>query len=397
MSTVNTYQRIYDAAKKFLVPLDNKQAYMTVVKEALRLVNGMDGSIFIFENGKPKRAYTTNKKLNKVIPRSDGITYEVYTTQLPRLRHREGLVDANSDFRTLPYQSDICVPLNYGHITIGVLSILSHHTKKFSDEDLGILTLFAPLATLALYNAQLHHEAQRSINTRDLFISMAAHELKNPLTLIKLNAQLLDRNKEIRKMSEYKRIKSILKGVERLDSLTTELLQVDRTRTGKLMYEMNKINIVEVVKQAVDDSKQRFNKCKFTFNNMSGKKIIKVNGDEDKLLQVFINLINNAVKFSPQKSEVQVVISLNDKEVQIDVIDKGVGISADVLPQLFTKFFRGSSKKEGMGLGLYLVKQIINKHQGDVTIESQVNKGTKVSVVLPLYKENEHGNRATGK
>ena len=393
MNDKNIYQEIYNAAKKFLVPLDTHEAYMTVVKEAMALVNAVDGSIFMFEDGIAKRAYTTNKKLRKIVPRKGGITYEVYNTQLPRLRHREGLIDANPDFRILPYQSDISIPLNYGHITMGVLSVLSHRNKKFTDDDLGILTLFGPLATLALYNAQLHHKAQKAIETRDLFISMAAHELKNPLTLIKLNAQLLERSTNLKQLSEYKRVETILKGTERLNSLTDELLQVDRMRTGKLQYAMADVNIIDTVKQTVRDSRQRYTSHKFSLKNSTSKQKILVYADQDKLVQVFHNILNNAAKFSPEGSHIRTMLTADAEQVQVQIKDEGPGISAEVLPNLFTKFYRGNSNKEGMGLGLYLVKQIVTKHNGNIEVNSKLNSGTAVTISLPIYSHKKNNDK----
>lgn len=383
MNDFDVYKKIYDSAIKFLVPLSTPEVYRVIVNEAIHLTNAREGSIFLFKDGKPERVFTTNKKLKKIIPRKEGVTYKVYETHLPNMRHKNDLLKVNRRFGEIPIESDLSIPLNYGHITLGVLSVLSKQDKKFTVEDLDTLNLFGPLATLAIRKTQLHDEAKKSIDIRDWFISLAAHELKNPLTSAMLTVELLKRSKNLKSLPEYKKIEKLDETLERLLSLTDELLQVDRIRSGKLEYNMSEISLPDTVTSCIVDGRERYPNHKIKLDIID--KNIIVRGDSDKLTQAFTNVINNSVKFSEPGTTITVKVQQKNDKAIVSVKDQGEGIKEEDLTNVFKQFYRGGSNKEGMGVGLFLVKQIINRHGGSINIKSKVNAGTTVIIALPIY------------
>lgn len=383
MNGGNIYKKIYDSAIKFLVPLSTPEVYRVIVNEAINLTNAREGSIFLFKDGKPERVFTTNKKLKKIIPRREGVTYQVYETHLPNMRHKNDLLKVDRRFSEIPIESDLSIPLNYGHITLGVLSVLSKQDKKFTTEDLDTLNLFGPLATLAIRKTQLHDEAKKSIDIRDWFISLAAHELKNPLTSAILTVELLKRSKNLKDLPEYEKIAKLGETLDRLSSLTDELLQVDRIRTGKLEYNMSEISLPHTVTNCIVDSRERYPNHKIKLDIVD--KNIIVFGDSDKLTQAFTNVLNNSVKFSQPGTTITVKVQQKMDKAVVSIKDEGEGIREEDLNKVFRQFYRGGSNKEGMGVGLFLVKQIINRHGGSISIKSKVNAGTTVIMNLPLY------------
>lgn len=379
----NLFERIYSSALKFLVPLDVQETYMIVSKEAINLVGGGYASIFLYEGDKLRRIYTTHPELATIEPRKRGLTYEVYNTGVARLRHNDDLVKANSKFKELPFDSNISLPLTYGHITLGVLSILSQKGKKFTKDDLDILTLYAPLATLVVRKAYLSEELNRALEVRDLFMSLAAHELKTPLTIISAyNDSLL---KTISDTKQKKYALKIKNASERMKNLINEFLQVDLNNQGKLHYKFRMIEVGSLIKKAVDNFIKINTNYKFIFKPPTKRVFVKI--DPEKIIEVIYNFLNNAVKFSPEGSEIIINLEFVKGELLLSVTDKGEGIAKENLKNIFGKFEKGNSKKSGMGLGLYLSKEIIEDHKGTIDIDSEVGKGTTISFILPIIKK----------
>lgn len=387
MNSSEIYKAIYEASIKFMVPLDVQETYMAISKEAIDLVDGSYASIFLFQNGKLKKVYTSFDKLKGIIPRKEGSTYEAFQTGVAQLRHKKELLDANSKFKELPVESNISLPLVYGHITIGVLSVLSKKHKKFNRDDLYKLMLFAPLATMVIRKNQFIEEAENAVASRDLFISMAEHELKNPLTLLSLNTQLLLKSNKLRDLPEYDRIVSLQETSQRLIGLVEELLASGGSKEGKLIFNFGKHNIVKILKQTTEELSFQHPYRKLLFVNSSNKKFVYANVDEDKIKQVVINLINNALKFSKEDKPVSINLHLEKGHVLVDVADQGIGISDLDVPKVFKQYYKGNTKEKGLGIGLYLVKEVITEHGGKVTIRSKLGKGTTVSFSLPMIKE----------
>lgn len=392
------YKDIYEAAVKFMVPQDIEETYMSIAKEAMNLVDGAYASIFLFQDGNLKKVYASDEKLKSITPRKEGSTYETFHSGLAQLRHKSELLDANNKFKEFPVESNISLPLIYGHITIGVLSVLSKKSNQFTRDDLSRLILFAPLATMAIRKNQYIEEAERAISSRDLFISLAEHELKNPLTLLALNVELLMKSKSLIKPKEFKRIQTIETTTNRLINLVDELLISGGKKEGKLKYSFNSCDLVQLAKQTVDELSLQHKYREIKFKNSSLQKMIQVSVDKDKIKQVIINLVNNALKFSRQSMPVTISLEIKGDLAFVKVSDKGIGISVNDLPKVFKRYYSGNSNERGLGIGLYLVKKIITKHKGEVNIESTLGEGTTVSFTLPIIDERKtRSSRDTGK
>ena len=382
----NIWQEVYKSTLKFLVPLEVKQTYMVVAKETLRLVRGGYVSIFLFQGGKLKRVYTTDNELRKIIPRQQGITYEVFRTRVPNLRHKDGLISANNKFSNLSVQSNITIPLNFGHLTLGVLSVISKKGTILTEDDLRALSLFGPSATLAIRKTQLLEEAEQAVEARNLLISLADHEVKNYLTATILNLEGLKKSSALQKMDEYKYVRRMDRSVNLLKSIIDEFLRSDRIKFANLRYNFANENIVSLCERVRKDFSLEHKTHKFSFINFSNRNEILVKCDREKIIQVLVNLLNNSVKFSRHNSKIEISLQLDQKVVIIKVSDKGVGISRKDLTKVFKKYYRGRTQEKGMGLGLYLVKEIVKKHSGSLRLESKVDKGTSVIFSLPILE-----------
>ncbi len=387
-------QKIYNSALRFLTPLSLQDTYRIIIEEAKKLVDAKYASIFVMENDNFIRIATTDPILKKIIPRKRGITYKVYKKGKPYLSSNTRLSYIHPEFKKLGIGSEVSISLSYNDITLGVLSVISDKEKYFNESEIDTLKLFQPLATLALRKSLLFAQVEEALRVRDLFISTAAHEIRTPLTSVYIYSQLLEKQISEGKTLNNDYISKILAGEVRLTKLIDELLEVSRINTGKLNYSMSSFDFTKVISRAISDISHIYPSYKIYYKSNIRDKEAGIKGDFDKLIQVVSNLLHNAVKYSP--AEKPIILTLNEKGkwYELEVKDKGVGISKEDLPVLFNKYYKGKgAKTEGMGIGLYLVKHIIDNHKGTIEIKSKLNKGTKVIIKLP--KLGKYGGKRT--
>lgn len=233
---------------------------------------------------------------------------------------------------------------------------------------------------------------ERSIDRmRTDFISLASHQLRTPLTGIKWFVELIiDQVDKLKKDDLVNYVKRIKESNERLINLVNDLLQVSRIESGKLKILMVKdIGIRAILEKAIDDQMGLIEEQKIKIYGVDKiPKDICMEGDETQLIQIFGNIINNSIKYSPSGSRIDIKIAKRlKKKIVFVVIDHGVGIPENQKKKLFQRFFRGDNVSKdvpGSGLGLYVVKSMLENHGGKIWIKSVEGKGTKVFVELPI-------------
>ncbi|MBI4100407.1 HAMP domain-containing histidine kinase [Candidatus Microgenomates bacterium] len=381
------FEKIYSATLSFLYPLSLKETYKEVIHQAMKISGAKYGSIFIPEGDGFKRIYTSSPILYKIIPRKNGSTAKVFRGGNFSIINLRSLEQFHPQLRALGVGNDLSIALVYNELKIGVLSLMSFKDKIFGKEELELIKLFQPLATLAIHKAILTEELKKSIENQDFFISLAAHELKTPLTSIILYSQLIEDSTLKGKLPKLEYIKTLLGEEKRLTKLIGELLQVHQIRTGKLRFDFSKCDLKEVIKSSLVSNQKTFTNHVVKFYDRLDKKNAWVLGDSDKLTQVIVNLINNSVKFSPHGTKIISTLKFHDGYFIFSVKDQGQGIPSEDLPNIFDKFYQGAHgrQKTGMGLGLYLSKYIIHEHKGKIEIQSEFGKGTTATIKLPQY------------
>lgn len=223
---------------------------------------------------------------------------------------------------------------------------------------------------------------------KDDFVNMASHELKTPITSMKLYIDLLMRL--IKQHNDDKSVKmlvSIKEQTERLQKLVSDLLDVSRLQTGKLTYSKERFNITELVHETAEGLEGTTKQQKIT---IIGKAQVYVYGDKFRIYQVITNLITNAVKYSPEKADIIINIKKDEEKVIISVQDYGLGVSKSEQKRIFERLYQVDDDKEktfpGFGMGLYISKEIIKRHKGNIWVESEKGKGSIFSFTLPLFK-----------
>lgn len=379
-------EKIYKCGLKLLSSTSPEKTYKLVVREGMKLVGADYGSILLDEKGVLKRVYASDSMLYQIKPRPKGFMFNVFQFNQPKILSSRGIIKIHPEIQALNIQSDLMVPISNKGKTIGVLTLMSKKDKFFTKRDMQTLKLFGQMATLAIMNVQLYNETKTALESRDLFISMASHELRTPLTTISGYAQLLNtRSADLRK-AESRWVKELLTEVNKLALLMDELLEVNNIKTGELQYNFELNSLREVIGKVTANFNFMHPNHRIIFDdNLSGKDLVI--GDFNKLIQVFSNLLDNAAKFSFKKKEISIILKHKSPYLVVSIQDWGIGIPKKDLTYMFDKFKRGTNHlKEGMGLGLFLVKNIINQHHGKVTINSAVAEGTTVEVKLPKVK-----------
>lgn len=378
-------ERIYASALKFLVPLNLDETYKVIVEEAIKLTDGQYGTIYLASGDELNRVFSTMPGPHITL-RKRGYRYKAFKEQKSILVHRKDLKKLkiiHPELQQLEAQSVLIVPLVNEGKSAGLLTIDSYKDKRFNDEDLHALKLFGSLASMAIRKAQLYGELKESLDTRDLFISLASHELRTPLTTINGYVQLLLVKVRERKPIDNKWILELAFESERMKNLLDEFLEINRIKIGKMQFNFGEISLSEILNHAISTFKFNFPKRKLIIKNSLPKKDFII-GDADKLHQVFMNILENGVKYSRPNTLIIVSTAKQRDFFRVVFSDQGWGIEEKDLPQVFKGFFKGkNSKHEGMGLGLYLARNIINAHKGEIGIKSKVDRGTSVVIKLP--------------
>lgn len=289
--------------------------------------------------------------------------------------------------------SVLMVPLCHEGRVIGVLSIVSAGGRRqFGDSSLRFGRALGDLAAVASHRAdalererKARAEAEHAVQTRDAVVSIVSHDLRNPLMAILGSAELL---LELIKDDETGVIRSQLAtlkhAADTMSRLVRDLLDVTRLESGPLPLARQRIDIVGVCNEVVGMFQAVVRARKLVVTCHAPKDVPPLLGDHDRLAQALSNLVGNAVKFTPDGGEVRVVVEAQPAVVRVCVYDTGPGIAADQIPRLFDRFWQASrTDARGLGLGLFIVKAIVEAHGGTVAVESAEKKGSVFCVTLP--------------
>jgi PAS domain S-box-containing protein len=332
----------------------------------------------------------------------EGIIGQVLSTGYPSLTQNLGSAEAaapglEGGYHAAPMKlaSLLILPLRTRREMLGALVIAANDPDRaMNDEKLPLAEILAERAALAIENAKLYTEqvdARRKVEDlsrlKDEFLSIASHELRTPVTSIKGYTQLaktLIRENDLRTSEEYLDI--ALDQIDRMSRLILELLDVSRIETGRLEIRREPIPWTTFVSDVVHRHHTAVSERRFQLSLPVGHK--RVLGDRDRLEQVLGNLMENAVKYSPDGSEILVSVEDRGDQLVTSVADKGIGIPTDELGQVFERFHRGrqvsSTNYGGLGLGLYITKQIVERHNGTIWVDSREGQGTTFSFSLPV-------------
>ena len=229
------------------------------------------------------------------------------------------------------------------------------------------------------------HDQKMMDEKKDEFIGIASHELKTPLTSVKAYTQLLHsllKNEKNEEALFY--IKKANLFIDKLNSLISELLDITKMQHGKLSLTISEFNFGELLKETVDF--MQASSPKHTIY-VKGNADVVIKADKERIQQVLVNFINNAIKYSPEADKVEITVSTDENNLTVGVRDFGIGIPAIDINKVFERFYRvqdNATKFQGLGIGLFISSEIIKRHHGEIRAESELNKGSVFYFSLPL-------------
>jgi PAS domain S-box-containing protein len=291
----------------------------------------------------------------------------------------------------LRMRSVIMVPLPGRLSTLGVLTLISSDPeRRYTAEDLSVAEELGRRAGLAVENARLYSQAEAAIQARDEFLSIASHELKTPITSLKLQTQWHKRRleKDDASLFEPKGVRKLIDVVdrqtERLAKLVDDMLDISRIAHGKLSLQRESVDLGLLVREVLDrlDEQLKAQGCRY---GLQADGAVVGLWDRYRLEQVVINLLTNAMKYGDRKP-VEISVRSHLEHAILTVKDLGMGIAPGNLERIFQRFERAISSENisGLGLGLYITRQIVEAHGGSIRVESVLGQGSTFTVELPL-------------
>jgi PAS domain S-box-containing protein len=299
--------------------------------------------------------------------------------------------DYRRAIRELGIESVISVPLVSRDRTLAALTLIygdSH--RRYTEEDVRLAEDLARRAATSLDNGFLYKEAQDAIRARDSFLSIASHELNTPLTSLSLNVQTLQRVLQHAGLDSLKqdtvnaRLQAVQRQIRRLGNLIHELLDVSRITAGKLRLEPEEVDLAGLARDLTLRFSEELSRSGGELRLEAPESVVGF-WDRLRVEQILQNLLTNAIKYG-RGLPIEVQVSADAQWARVVVRDQGIGISPEDQARLFQRFERLASERHfsGFGLGLWIVRQILDAMGGRIHLESEPGRGSVFTVELPL-------------
>lgn len=284
----------------------------------------------------------------------------------------------------------ISVPLVARSRMLGALSFCSVHPERiYTEEDVRLAEEVARRAALAIDNSQLYALAQRAIRARDEILGIVAHDLRNPLNTVEFAAEIMLRAVDGEQEKTRSLVQMILRAADRANRLIQDLLDVVRIEGGRLAVERAPCEPGKLLDEALQMMRSGAEKASIELTGVSQPGLPQVEADHDRILQVFSNLVGNAIKFTPAGGRVDLGVARSEDDICFSVADTGPGIAADYLPHLFDRFWQARpTDRRGAGLGLAIAKAIVEAHGGRIWAESTPGHGSTFFFTIPTLPSN---------
>ena len=295
--------------------------------------------------------------------------------------------------RGLDPRSLIAVPLvARGRLLGAVVLVSSRSSRRYGERDLRLAEQLARVAALAVDNAHLHGAAQQAIRGRDEVLGIVAHDLRSPLNTALLQCDLLELRGGDADRRDPRPVQAIRRSALTMSRLIQDILDVSRLEAGTLAIERAGVPVPQVIDEAIEARRTAAAHAGVGLRAEVAEGLPDVHADRGRLQQVLDNLIGNAIKFTGPGGGILVEARPGPGEVVFRVADTGCGIRPDHLSHLFDRFWQGEARdRRGAGLGLSIVRGIVEAHGGRVWVDSEVGRGTTFHFTVPTARPRPSG------
>lgn len=412
-------KRMSEASQKFLSDATGILAesidYVTTLKRVTGVaipgfgdhcvvqILGIDGKIqhVAFSSGLPDKVQVIQEAIDGFLSDLDSPTLiasvvktkrpQLVTTYTEEIYRPHGMDPRILDIaRRLEIKSMMICPLFSHEKVLGAISLVSSNAeRKYGPAEFTVFEELARRAAISIENARLYQDTQEAVQARDEFLSIASHELKTPLTSLKLQAQIRRRHLDKGNLEQFSpdKIRKMVSDdetqVNRLGRLIDDMLDISRLNTGKFQLKQEKVDLRNLVQEVADRFLPQLHSIGVRLDTDAPNPVVG-SWDRYRMEQVFINLLTNSMKYGSGKP-IYVAIREDGPMAKLIVRDEGLGIEIRDQERIFHQFERAISATQisGLGLGLYIVKQIVEGHGGRISVESELGHGSTFTVELP--------------
>jgi PAS domain S-box-containing protein len=287
--------------------------------------------------------------------------------------------------RRLGLRRQVVVPIRTRKRIIGAITLArTTRDEPFSPSDIVLLEDLAVRSAVALENCRLYLKSQQATRTRDEVLRIVAHDLRNPLATISLAAAVLEELIPDTATDAHHHLHLLQRSVQLSDRLIQDLLDVAKMEAGRLIVTRASLPTAHLVKEAVELQRPLAQEKGLRLRLELSENLPRISADRDRLLQVFANLIGNAIKFTPEAGSIAVAAMASEGTVRFSVTDSGPGISEKDRDRLFDPFWQADAGGAGAGLGLALARGIVEAHGGAMEVWSREGEGSTFSFTIPV-------------
>ena len=385
--TLGSYLRLIEISRDLASTLDLDTLLDDIVRASADITHAEAASILLYDDTARQLYFQVATNIDEptmrglVIPLEKSIAGWIVTN-----RKSVRIDDAHKDERhfseveqTIGYATNslLGIPLVTKNKVVGVLEVVNKKRGKFTDPDESMLTVLGAQAAVAIENARLFQQSD--------LIQEFVHELRTPLASLSTATYLLLRPEMSREQRDQI-VNNIHNETLRLNSLASSFLDLARLESGRVQFRKTRFSAADLMYEVRDVMMTKAQETNVQIRVDVPNDMPLMEADRDKIKQVLLNLISNAVKYNRPNGSVIVTGSFTDTELSMTIQDTGVGIPEESVPHLFEKFYRvreHENKATGTGLGLSICKQIIQGHNGRIEVKSKMGVGTSFGVHIP--------------
>jgi signal transduction histidine kinase/CheY-like chemotaxis protein len=279
-------------------------------------------------------------------------------------------------------QSWHCLPLQHEDDVLGVVLLGRSSELDYSEDDRVLLNAFAARAVTALSFFLQREALERAVRAREQMLSVVVHDLKNPLNVIVIAANML--MQRFSDSSARRPAERIIRSAQRADQIIRDLVEIDAIEMGRLTLEKRAVEPADLLLAAMDSQQALAAEASVIIATDISPDLPRIEADEERLHRVLENLIGNAIKFTGAGGRVSVGAARRDNDIVVSVKDSGTGIAPEDMPHIFNRFWTASRlERQGTGLGLTICKGIVEAHGGRIWAESAPGRGTSLFFTIP--------------
>lgn len=385
--TLDSYLRLIEISRDLASTLDLDTLLDDIVRASADITHAEAASILLYDDTARQLYFQVATNIDEptmrglVVPLEKSIAGWIVTN-----RKSVRIDDAHKDLRffsdveqTIGYttKSLLGIPLVTKNKVVGVLEVINKKRGRFTDPDESMLTVLGAQAAVAIENARLFQQSD--------LIAEFVHELRTPLASLSTATYLLLRPEMSREQRDQI-VNNIHNETLRLNSLASSFLDLARLESGRVQFRKTRFSVADLLYECRDVMVTKAQETGVQIRIDVPNDMPLLEADRDKIKQVLLNLMSNAIKYNRPNGSVIVTGNYNESEISVAVQDTGVGIPDESLPHLFEKFYRvreHEGKASGTGLGLSICKQIIQGHNGRIEVKSKMGVGTSFNLHLP--------------